>query len=291
MVAASIFALISALLFSLAMQNQKAALSHMDDLSGTFVSVFTMAAMFWLLAAPSIRWELWTSDATKYFALAGVLFPALGQRFQIASVKHVGPALTAAIGAFLPLFATVPAILFLNETITLGQILGMALLVGGLLLAAVARGVSWRTRAFYLLLLPLGAAMVRAITQPLTKAGYNILPEPLFATVVVTSVSTVVVGLMVLAVGSPRRIAVLDRGHALFALNGFLIGFGILGLQLSLTNGPVSLAASLVSTTPIWTLALGVFVFKNERLQWWHGVVAALVCVGAVLIVTGREVG
>ncbi len=291
MIAASLYALGSAFLFSLAIQNQKSALAHLDDLSGTFVSVLTMTVLFWLIAIWTIEWTFWASGALIYFIAAGVLFPALGQRFQIASVKHVGPALTSAIGAFLPLFATVPAILFLNETLTLPQCLGMALLVGGLLLAAVGRGVSWRTKAFYLLLIPLGAALVRAIAQPLTKAGYNVLSEPLFGAVVVASVSTGVVFFMVLTMGSVRRVTTVGRGHALFAVNGVLSGLGILGLQLSLASGNVSLTASLVSTTPIWTLVLGAFVFKNEELRWWHGVVAVLVCVGAVLIVTGQTVG
>lgn len=288
LIASITFALVAAVLFSLAILNQKSALSHLDDLTGTFISVATMAALFWLIAAWSLRWEFWFSDAVFFFVIAGLLFPAMGQRFQIAAVKHVGPTLTSAFGAFLPLFATVPAILFLGEVVTPMQLLGIALLVGGLLLAAIARGVSWRKRAFYLLLLPLGAALVRAITQPLTKAGYNLLAEPLFATLVMTSISTLVLGIMVITVGSPRRVVSLGKGHALFALNGLLVGSGILGLQLSLISGSVSLTSSLVSTTPIWTLVLGVFLFKNERLQWWHSAVAIMVCVGAILVVTGQ---
>ena len=288
LIASIIFGLIAAIVFSLAIQNQKMALSHLDDLTGTFISVTTMASMFWIISAWSLRWEWWFSDGTIYFVLAGMLFPALGQKFQISAVKHVGPALTAALGAFLPLFATIPAVLFLGETVTIVQIFGISLLTAGLLLAAIARGVSLKNRAFYLLLLPLGAAVVRAIAQPLSKAGYNLLAEPIFATLVMTSVSTLVVGIMVFVSGSPGRILSFGRGHALFTLNGILVGFGFLALQLSLNTGSVSLTASLLSTTPIWTLALGVFFFKNERLQWWHGVVALIVCVGAIMVVMGQ---
>jgi len=267
------------------------ALSHLDGLTGTFISVATMATLFWLISVWQLNWEFWFSEATLYFALAGVLFPALAQRLQISAVKNVGPAFTAAFGAFLPLFATIPAVLYLDERVTLLQILGICLLVGGLLLAAIARGVSLRNRVFYLLFLPLGAAMVRAIAQPLTKAGYKILAEPIFATLVMTSVSTLVVGAMVIVFGVPRRLLSPGRGHALFTLNGILVGTGFLAMQLSLVSGPVSLTASLLSTIPIWTLVLGIFFFKNESLKWWHGVVALIVCVGTIMVVMGQADG
>lgn len=282
------FGLISAFLFSLSTQTQKTALSHLDDLTGTFISVATMAGLFWLIGVWSMQWSFWRSEAVLLFAIAGVLFPAMGQRFQVLAVKHVGPALTAAFGSFLPLFAVIPAVVFLQEVITTFQLLGIILLISGLLLAAVARGVSWRNKAFYLLLLPLGAALVRAISQPLTKAGYNVLAEPLFAMMVMTLVSTLVVGGMVAASGSPRRIITVGRGHALFALNGFLVGSGILSLQLSLIYGSVALSSSLVATTPIFAVILGLTIFRNERLFWWHGVVAIMVCAGAVMVATGQ---
>lgn len=246
-----------------------------------------MAVFFWLIEGWQLEWEYWHSPALVFFAIAGLLFPALGQRFQILSVKHVGPALTAAFGSFLPLFATLPAILFLNATVSTWQAAGIALVIAGGVYAAVARGVSWKTRAFYMLLLPLAAALVRAIAQPLTKAGYNILSEPMFATLVMSTISTLVVGALLVTTGQPKRLLTVGRGHMLFAFNGLVVGIGILSLQLSLVNGSVVLTASLVATTPIWTLLLSRFVFRNETLTRRHGIVAAMVTIGAVLVVAG----
>ncbi|MEM7289104.1 MAG: DMT family transporter [Pseudomonadota bacterium] len=289
MFVATVSAITASIVFALALQNLKTALTYLDDLSGTFVSVSTLAIIAWMVGIWDLRWHYWSSDAVWYFIAAGALFPAMGQRFQIASVKHVGPALTAAFGAFLPLFATLPAVFFLGETVTPLQAAGIALLVSGLVLAALGRGQSWKTRAFYLILLPLGAALVRAMTQPLSKAGYNILPEPMFAMIVFASVSTLVIGAMVLQRGSPKAILSIGKGHLLFAVNGLLIGAGILGIQLSLLAGSITLTSSLVSTTPIWTLVFGVLFFRNETVYWWHGLVAVLVSVGAVMVVTGQS--
>ena len=289
MIVAIVFAILSAILFALASIIAKYALAHLDELTGAFISVLTMAVFFWCVAIWNLEWDFWYSEATLYFVIAGLFLPALGQRFQILAVKHVGPALTSAIGAFLPLFAILPAILYLGETVTLFQFAGITLLVGGLILAAVGRGISWRKRAFYLLLLPLCAAIVRAIAQPISKIGYNILAEPMFAMMVMTTVSSLAVGVMLLVQGSPRRALSFTRGHWLFALVGAVTGSGILAIQVSLVAGSVTLAASLSSVAPVFSILLGAYIFKNERIFWWHGVVAVMVCLGAVFIVAGKS--
>lgn len=288
MLVAIIFAVLAAILFALSSHITKTALAHLDDLTGAFVSVVAMAVVFWCAAIWTLQWDFWTSKATIFFVIAGFFMPALGQRFQISAVKHVGPTLTSAIGAFFPLFAILPAILFLGETVSPFQFAGIVLLIGGLILAAVGRGLSWRQRAFYLLLLPLGAAIVRAIAQPISKAGYNILAEPLFAMMVMTTVSSLVVGLMLVLQGTPNRVFPLSRGHRLFVIAAVLTGGGILALQLSLIAGSVTLTASLASLAPVFSLLFGAFIFKNERLYWWHSVVAIMVCLGAILIVAGQ---
>ena len=289
MIVAIVFAILSAILFALASIIAKYALAHLDELTGAFISVLTMALFFWCVAIWNLEWDFWYSKATLYFVIAGFFLPALGQRFQILAVKHVGPTLTSAIGAFLPLFAILPAILYLGETVTLFQFAGITLLVGGLILAAVGRGISWRKRAFYLLLLPLCAAIVRAIAQPISKIGYNILAEPMFAMMVMTTVSSLAVGVMLLVQGSPRRALSFTRGHWLFALVGAVTGSGILAIQVSLVAGSVTLTASLSSVAPVFSILLGAYIFKNERIFWWLGVVAVMVCLGAVFIVAGKS--
>lgn len=289
MIVAILFAILSAILFALASIIAKYALAHLDDLTGAFISVLTMAVVFWCVAIWNLERDFWYSEAILYFVIAGLFLPALGQRFQILAVKYVGPTLTSAIGAFLPLFAILPAVIYLGETVTLFQSAGIILLVGGMILAAIGRGVSWRKRAFYLLLLPLCATIVRAIAQPISKVGYNILAEPIFAMTVMATVSSLVVGVMLIVQGSPRRVLTFTRGHWLFALVGVVTGSGILAIQVSLIAGSVTLTASLSSLAPVFSVLLGVYIFKNERIFWWHGVVAVMVCMGTVFIVAGQS--
>lgn len=278
-------ALGAAILFGLSNHIQRIGLATTDDLTGTLVSVATMAGLFWLLAPFAIDPAAWGTSALYIFIACGLLFPAMGQRLQIASVQHVGPALTSAIGSFTPFFATLLAVSFLGEEINAQAVAGIALLISGLVAASFARG-GWRVNSTIVLLIPLGAALVRGITQPLAKLGYIEGASPFFGTLVMVSVSTAVVGTLFLAQGRSVRALVPTRGNLWFVLNGAVTVAGILGLQAALSLGAVNVTSSLIATTPLWALALGALVFRNERLGWMHAAVAGLVCIGSILIVT-----
>jgi drug/metabolite transporter (DMT)-like permease len=94
---------------------------------------------------------------------------------------------------------------------------------------------------------------------------------------------------MLLVQGSPKRALSFTRGHWLFALVGAVTGSGILAIQVSLVAGSVTLTSALSSVAPVFSVLLGAYIFKNERIFWWHGVVAVMVCLGAVFIVAGHS--
>lgn len=281
-------ALLAGALFGMTSHVQKLALRDMDGLSGAFVTVATMALPFWLAAPFIVERAWWTTEAAALFALCGLLFPAMGQRLQIASVARVGPTLTTAIGSFTPLFAVIPALVLLGEEPDAATLLGGAVLMSGLVMAAFIRGAGDLRVPLAALALPLGAALVRGIVQPVAKAGYAEVPSPVFSVLVMASVSTLVIGSMLVlrhdpvppaAPGSRRR------GGLWFALNGLIIGAGILALQVALSLGKVSVVAPLVATSPFWALLAGVLWFRSERLGWRHALVACVVVAGSVLIV------
>lgn len=287
MIAAAIFALGAGLLFGLTSHIQKLALATTDDLTGTFISVATTAVLLWLLAPFNIEAGMWMTKGALIFAVCGLFFPAVGQRLQIAAVVRLGPSLTAAIGSFAPLFAIIPAVLILHEDITALAIVGVALLLVGLLFASTIQKAGWQVKSLLILGLPLGAALVRGFTQPAVKIGYGEVNSPFFASLVMASVSTVVIGVIVVASGRTGPLLTKTRGHFWFVINGLVNGSGILALQTALSLGDVTTVAPLTATAPIWTVLMGVLIFRNEQLSWKHGVVSALVFVGSVMIVTG----
>lgn len=280
-----VLAVLAGLLFGLAVHIQRIAVRHLDSHLGAFISVLTMALLAWALSPLLMKWEWWGTRAALLFALCGLAFPAMAQGLSISSVARVGPSATAAIGALWPVFAVVPAVVYLGETLHLKTAVGISIMLFALLLSAVRGRRTTRTWPILALILPLGSAFVRGVVQPVAKIGYGQLPIPYFGMLVMASVSTVVVGLSLLLVKhKPVRGRTLN-GYSWFVLNGVLAGAGILIMQFAINLGDIVVVAPLVATTPLWAFLFGVVIFDHEQLGIREAAVAALVVIGSILII------
>jgi len=280
------FGLLAGALFGFNVHIQRMALDGVDALTGSFISVAAMAALFWVVAPFFIEWHWWGTQTVLIFAACGLIFPAMGQRLQIASVQNVGPAMTSAIGSFVPVFAVMPAVWFLGETFGLQPSIGLGLMLIGLVTASLGRKGITRDWPVWMLLLPLGAAAVRGIAQPTIGLGLSQLPSPVFATLVLSTVSTVVLGVMVFFSKPKPKSGDPVIGRNWFILGGFINGAGILSLNVGIYLGGVTLSAPMIATAPLWALLFGVLIFKRERLEKRHAFIGLIVTIGAMLIVS-----
>ncbi|MCB1398266.1 MAG: DMT family transporter [Rhodobacter sp.] len=278
-------ALLAALLFAVNAYLQRRALSDTDPTTGAFLSVAATAGVCWLLAPLFVQPEWFASRGALVFAAVGLFFPAMGQWMQITSVSFVGPSLTASLSSLTPLFAVLIGVVWLNEALNLQASLGLALTIGGLVLATWSpRGIK-RGWPIWALAFPVGAALVRGVAQPGIKVGLALLPSPAFALLLGASISAVFLGLLVLGRRARGR-GRIGAGWPRFLLVGVMNAAGILSLNAALGRGALTLVSPLVATTPLWALALGVTVFHSETLGWRHLAVALLVVAGGVLILT-----
>jgi uncharacterized membrane protein len=136
--------------------------------------------------------------------------------------------------------------------------------------------------------LPIAAAMISTISQTLRKQALKIIPDPLIATAVVTTVSlTLLVGFVV----TTRRT---DQ----FRMNGkgFLFFLGAAGLAVmaqisnfvALGRGDMSVIIPLLNTTPLFNVLLSaVFLRKLETINL-RIVAGAVLMVGGVVLITSR---
>lgn len=287
MLFALLFALAAGALFGFNVHIHSKGLDGADGLTGAFLSVASSALTFWLIAPFVIEWSWFQQPGALIFAVAGVFFPAMGQSLQIFSVRRVGPALTAALGAFVPVFATVPAILLLGESFSVQSAFALVLMVGGLALSAIpARGLS-RNWPLWAMALPLGAAAVRGLSQPTIKHGLETVPSPFFAALITSSVSALVLaGVLTLRNNGVRRLQASASALRWFILSGIINGLGILSINAALSRGDVTIVAPLASTVPLWALLFGALVFKRETLRPRNYLIAMLVVAGAILLVT-----
>ena len=280
-------AILASLIIALNFFVQQHGLKTTDPVIGAFLSVLSMAVMFWVFAPVSgIQTAWFFHPSTLYFIIAGLTFPAIAQYIQIASIRNVGPTLTAAIGSMMPLFAAVPAVLFLGEDFGFALALGFTLMMSGVVVAALSGGQVSRNFPLWMLLLPLVASACRGLVQPLIKIGLQDIPSPYFVTLVAGNVSTLVMLVIVMATGKAVLLTRPTSGFLWFILVGMINGTSLLLINSSIALGDITRVAPFISTAPLWVLFLGWAVFKNEKLGLKHLMVAILVVVGSILVVT-----
>jgi len=227
--------------------------------------------------------ETLLSRPTAWFALAGVIVPALSITVSTLSVKMIGPGLTTGVAATSPVFAMAIAVLFLGEMVTAPIIVGTAIVIIGIMVIALrsTRGqVSW---PLWALAFPLIAAMARGISHPVIKLGLAGLPSPLTAALVATTVSLVVLGGLHIASG--HRLPAWNRGYLWFGLCGIINGIGLVGLAIALDIGEVVIVSPLIATTPAFTLLMGHFIFRREVITWRTVGAIGLIFVGVILVI------
>jgi uncharacterized membrane protein len=277
-----VLALCAAFLFSLGIHFTRIGLRHADPRTGTLISIATATLLYWAVSPWLLERHYWFSPAVALFAAIGLFRPFLSSNLSMAGTKHLGATISSTLAATSPLFGVALGVVLLGEYFGLDMALGTAAIVAGVVV------LSWRddvTRAWpwWALLLPIGAALLRSVAQAFAKVGMESLPSPYFVGLVGYSVSC----LVAVADHSRRGAAsstVLNRGCGWFGLTGASYGLAILSLNSALNCGRLSVVAPIVACTPLFTLLLGVSLFR-ERAVTARVVLAVLLVVPGVVLV------
>jgi len=251
-----VLALLASCQFGVALVVTQFALRHAPPAAGARISILASAALLAAVAlvaalvAPagaSVGIADWRGAAV--FAAVGLVFPVAVTRLTFEANRRLGPNLAGALGNLAPLFAVLGALLLLAQVPSPSQAAGLAAIAAGIAAISLARGIdrAWPLAAAFL---PLAAAAIRGLIQPVTQWGLAFWPSPLAAASIGYAVSAVVV---LATVRAPR-----PSGLALawFAGVGLCNGGAVLTLYAALAAGPVALVAPLVATYPLVTLAV-----------------------------------
>lgn len=278
--------LTTAAAWALVMQFQKKGLAAVDGRTGALVVVASFAVLFWLIAPFAIEWHWFGTQAALVFAMSGLLVPGLAQQLHMLSVEKLGPTLTSVVAGFVPVFAILPAILFLGEKLNLQAVIGIAVMIIGVILSVRAKSRSFGAFALTMLGLPIIAAAARGLGQPISKYGLSSLPEPFFATLVMVSAATAFISAVHLM--RDRATIRLEVGRDLIwlVLAGCLLGLGFLSLYAALNQGDVVVVAPFIATVPIWVVLFDHFIFKHDRIGKAHFVATVVATLGAIVLIT-----
>jgi len=284
---AIILAFVSATFLGTALVLTQFGLRYVAPLPGAAISIPSFTLAFLLLSPLLLRNQTIMWSAVPIFAAVGVVFPSVLTLLTFEGNRLLGPVITGALGNLSPLFAVTLAVILLGEPLRPLQIMGLLVIVAGVLIITVRRPQdvgNWRS---WWLLLPLGAAALRGLIQPVIKIGLEIWPSPIAAGLTGYIVSALVV-LIFARIRTGRFVTKAPlAGRLWFVAVGLSNGIGVLLMYAALGNGRVSLVAPLVATYPLMTVGLGTLVLGRVDGATRLAGGTALTVAGVVLLLVG----
>jgi drug/metabolite transporter (DMT)-like permease len=239
----------------------------------------TTALLFLVISPLTVAWDQWACSSATTFAVVGLFFPVAVTLLTFSANRRIGPNLTGTLGNLTPLFAVVLAIVLMGEAPNATQGLGIVAICAGVALLFVGRGNGDARPALWTLGLPLSAAFLRGIAQPMVKWGLADWPSPFAAVTIGYMVSAVVMGGVILGRRDggdwPAR-----AGIWWFIAVGVVNGAAVLLLYMALSRGPVTIVAPLVACYPLLTLIL-------NRLFLGQSIPTRFALAGIFITVTG----
>ncbi|MBE0620987.1 MAG: DMT family transporter [Burkholderiales bacterium] len=281
MLESALWAFAAAVCLSVAMITTRQGLRFASPAAGAAIGVPSSTLLFWCLAPFMLDLGGFDLAAVGVFALVGLFFPAAVTLLTYTGNQRMGPTITAAVSCTTPLFALSGAVLFLGEGLTPGNVLGTGAIVLGMLALAGRSGTLKRDWPLWAIGLPFAAAALRALAQVLTKAGLALWSNPYAATLIGYTVSAMVI-LAALRLRGPRE-QTDRRATPWFVATGILNGASLFLMYTALAKGKVALVSPIVATYPLITLALSMFILRQERMN-------KRVALGAMLTVAGVAV-
>src|SRR5262249_8919573 len=180
---AEYFAFQAALCFSVAHILVRRGLVNSNALTGSFISLATSAAAFWILLPWFVPLSALWAPAIIYFVVAGFFAPAVGQTLDYLGIERIGVARSAPIVNSAPIFSSLLAVFFLGEVWVFQNIIGTSLVIIGVIILSSVRPSegAWRKRD---VIYPILGALAFGISTTFRKTGLMAVQIPILAAAV-----------------------------------------------------------------------------------------------------------
>ncbi len=264
--------------------------------AATFVlACITMQQMPWIVLTSG------TAAQWLYLGLSGVIGLTVGDLLGFTSLRILGAKRQSVIGTTAPAAAACAGFFLLNETLSVLNLAGMALSIGGVMYAmsSAEEKTEVHTEGFGSftsgVLLAVGGAACQGAGLVVAKMGLHADGggmAPFHATFMRMSVGFLATYLLDVARRAPHRPlrqAFADKRGTRSMFVGTLFG-PICGVTLSLIAAdklPTAIAQTIFSLIPFVVMAIATLVHR-EPLRWRSVLGAAISIVGIVLLVYGR---
>jgi len=245
-------------------------------------SLFTILPATAVTLVVTIALGDWDFAGAWPFVLAGLLAPGIAQILFTFGVRDAGASRTSVSVGTAPLFAVATALVFLDEPLVAGLVVGAALIVTGGVLLASDRARPEHFKRIGLVYAFIGTAafatrdtLVRWLVRDATDV-----PPVLAASVAMLTGSAVALGFVAL-----RRSAVTRPAARAFVPAGLCYGLSYVFLFEAFSRGRVSVVSPMVATESLWGVTLSWLALRGSEHVGRRLVLgAALVVAGGVLI-------
>ena len=243
-------------------------------------------ALFTVLTAIAVALPFavaqWNGAAGLWpFLLTGLLAPGLSQLLFTFAVREAGPSRSSVVVGTAPLFAVVIALVFLDEPLKTGLVVGALLIVAGGALLVAERDRPEHVRVLGLAL-ALASTVAFALRDNLVRwlaIDTDVAPGAA-ATATLVAGATVMAG-YVFATRTPLRV----REARPWLPAGVFFGLSYICIFEAFYRGPVTIVSPLVATEALWGVAISAVVLRrSERVGIRLAAGALLVVCGGVLI-------
>lgn len=234
------------------------------------------------------RFSSLNASGLLWFAVAGLLNPVLFLVFYLLGIQRIGVARSSPLKGSSPIFAVACAAAVLGERLHALQYLGIALVIGGILIISTEGTGGWPRAArasaplpsvsheaipleaaarrkidFFF---PLLAGAVTGVSSILFKISLGELPSPLLGAWIGTAEGLLFFPLLAFFFPRGQRFRLRPPAYPWLVLGGLAATVAVYGLILAIELGQVSIVATLVQTSPLFVLLLSVlFLRQTER--------------------------
>jgi len=239
----------------------------------------TVLSILLLADPPEINWV-----AIAYFAASGIMASTLGRTLNYLSINKLGVAISTSLVGANPLFSTLFAFLFLNESVAFTTVLGSIMVVVGIaVISGKSEAADFKKTD---LLIPLMAACFYAASSTFRKVGLNILSEAVLGAVVGAMMSLIIYPIYLTATQKLGDFRLSKSSLPYLIVGGVVVSVTWISMFYAFNLGSVSVVSSLMGTSPLFSLMLSAVFLKDTEKITKNVVIGSIVIVAGIIIIS-----
>ncbi len=233
--------------------------------------------------------DRWVPMGLVWFVLVGLSGPFGGRFLQYKGIHSIGLARTQVLLQTTPVWASLIAVLFLGEVVTLEIAAGTAGIFAGSVLLVNDRKRAPVSAPLKAYIFPMGSALLRGVNPTFRKLGMLLIPSASLA-VIVSSAVGVACSLLSERFFEKEGGVRWDRTGVMWGIGGGLLNFGgVMAFWTAILLGEIVTVIPIFRLSILLVLLLSWIFFRRQERITWEVMVGGLLAVAGALVITGSR--